>query len=118
MSYKIKIINNYEDLTIFKDRWDKLYEKTGKSVSQSYYFTLESLKFDTKMNNGMRIHLILFLNEHDLVCIFPFLKKKNSLYKCIKGGVTGDEFDFLISSNSDVRKVVSTFYDFTKKKSL
>jgi hypothetical protein len=115
MSYKIKIINNYGDLTIFKDQWDKLYERTGKSVSQSYYFTLQSLKYDIKMNKGIRIHLILFFNENDLICIFPFLKKKNSLYKCIKGSSTGDESDFLISSNSDVRKVVSTFYDFINK---
>ena len=79
MPYKIEIINNQNDLVFVKDKWDQLYEKSGKSVSQSYDFSLHSSNYDIKKNEDMELYFILFFNDRELKCILPFLKKKRSI---------------------------------------
>ena len=113
MKVSCKIIRSFNDINKYEQSWDDLYNNFGTVISQSYHFTISSQIYSINNEKRYSPYFLMFFKRDALVCVMPFLKIGNKIFKSEGVCTDADDFDFLIRSKNLIKPICKNFRDHT-----
>ena len=95
-----KKIDTLNGIIEYKKDWDLLFNQSGSVIAQSYDFSVKSQIYSMSNYKKSTHYFLLFFIKDKLVCVMPFIKIGQSLYKSKGINTDSDDFDFLIFSEN------------------